>query len=193
MVALRKKPASKPRTLRPRQELFARLIVSGRIQRDAYRQAYGQKKANDKTVDEMACRLARQTLVAERIAELQQAAASQVLLSRERRMQLMAEAVQGPAKTAAERNARARCVEVYNKTAGDCVPDPDEPATPAPGDELGKRRVLNVTVNIFQNSPATARKESADALAARLPAMRSDEKTENGNGHAPSPAANGQH
>lgn len=158
--------------------------MRGKAQREAYRIAFLNTTGSDATVDKAASRLIRTAGVARRVDELQLQASNRVLLSREERMQLLAEDILLPSKTAADRNARSRGIEVLNKTAGDCQADPDDPQLPAPGDELGKRRMLNVTVNIFQNSPANVRKESADALGARLPAMTPAEKTSDANGNS---------
>lgn len=56
-------------TLSEQQERFCRLIIEGRNQRDAYREA-GYKTTNDEATDAAASRLLRSVKVADRIAEL---------------------------------------------------------------------------------------------------------------------------
>ncbi len=121
MVATVKQPASKPTTAR--QDVFARLIVSGKTQSEAWKEAYGHPKAKEKTAMESGCRIAAMPAVAARIQELRAMSGHKAVLSLNDRLAIMAEGAQTKTATWGE---RARCVEVYNKTAGDYRPGPPE-------------------------------------------------------------------
>lgn len=58
----------------PRQEKFSQAIASGSNQSDAYRQAYPDNKSAAKTINEAACRLARNGKVLARVEELRRPA-----------------------------------------------------------------------------------------------------------------------
>lgn len=57
--------------LTAKQEAFAVAVAKGMTASDAYRKAYGQKAATDKSVNEVASRLLKNVKVASRVAELQ--------------------------------------------------------------------------------------------------------------------------
>lgn len=123
MVATRN-PAATPAN--PRQDLFARLIISGKTQVEAYRAAYGKTSTSAKTAKEGASRIANHPSVVARIAELRAKSEAPALLSLNARLHKLAAAAEFTPKSAADRNALARVIEVYNKTAGDHAPDRQE-------------------------------------------------------------------
>lgn len=61
--------ADKPLTIK--QEKYAQGLFAGLSQREAYKEAFDCSKMKDKTVDENACRLANNSKLVARIAELQ--------------------------------------------------------------------------------------------------------------------------
>ena len=58
------------RELTPKQEKYAQGLFKGLTQREAYKEAYNCQNMADKTIDENACRAARDSKVAARMAEL---------------------------------------------------------------------------------------------------------------------------
>lgn len=56
--------------LTPQQEKFAQAVAAGRSFSDAYREAYATGKMKAKTVNEEACRLAKDPKIAARVAEI---------------------------------------------------------------------------------------------------------------------------
>lgn len=123
MVATRNTPASPANS---RQDLFARLVVGGKTQVEAYRVAYGKGTLSDKTAREGASRIANHPSVVARIAELRGKSEAPALLSLNARLGKLAAAADFKPKTAADRSALARVIEVYNKTAGDHAPERQE-------------------------------------------------------------------
>lgn len=124
MVATRNRQATKP--LNGRQNLFATLIVAGKTQAEAYRRAYGKPKAKERHALEAGCRIAAHPAVIARVAELRARADAGAILSLNQRLALLGTEAMKPCKTASDRNARARLIEVYNKTAGDHAPERQE-------------------------------------------------------------------
>lgn len=123
MVATRNPAAT---TANPRQDLFARLVVGGKTQVQAYRVAYAKTATSAKTAKEGACRIAAHPAVVARIAALRAKSEAPALLSLNARLHKLAAAAEFKPKTAADRNALARVIEVYNKTAGDHAPERQE-------------------------------------------------------------------
>ncbi len=159
MVATGNRKPTKP--LNPRQDVFARLVVSGKTQSDAWREAYGHPKATDKTAKEAGSKLAAKPVVAARIKEFQARSAHKAILSLGDRLAIMAEGAQSTKATWGE---RARCVEVYNKTAGDHAPERQE-----------------VTVKGDPNAPVVVASRSltkAEKIAALAAQRRTKETTE---------------
>ena len=71
--------------LTPKQEVFARKIVEGMTQADAYRAAYSCKRMTDKTIWENASRLMADSKVTARIAELRQETITPKVMSAQKR------------------------------------------------------------------------------------------------------------
>ncbi len=126
MVATRNPPATpKPN---PKQARFARLVVEGMEQVDAWRVSYGHKEGqgNPRTAIESASRIAATPAVKAEIARLRALKDVKTVLSLNDRLQILARDAQLPGDEAPMVNARARSIEVYNKTAGDYRPGPPE-------------------------------------------------------------------
>lgn len=71
----------------PRHEAFAQALFAGKSQRTAYRSAFpSSEKWTDGTVDSKACELAKNDKIVDRLQELQDAAASPLILDRQGRM-----------------------------------------------------------------------------------------------------------
>lgn len=150
MVATRNTPARRPLTIR--QDVFAKLVVQGETQDDAYRRAYHKPKASDKTAREAGCRVANHPAVKARLAELRGKAEAPTIMSLSNRLGKLAAAAEFKPKSAADRNALARVIEVYNKTAGDHAPDRQEVVVK--GDATQPVAVMSVTLTKKQKIAA---------------------------------------
>lgn len=115
--------ANKTPRLNARQDHFARLVVAGKSQAAAWRTAYGKPKARNQLAAENGSKLAAKPVVAARIAQLRSRAEDAVLLTHRDRLLKLAEAINFKPRSASDRSALARLVEVYNKTAGDSAPE----------------------------------------------------------------------
>ena len=78
-------------TLTAKQEAFAQAIASGLTQADAYRSAYSAAKQNDTTLWANASRMAANTLVVARVAELRTRLQDKALWTRERSVKVLAD------------------------------------------------------------------------------------------------------
>lgn len=67
--------------LTPKQEKFVQGLFKGMSQREAYKQSYNAEKMLDKTVDEEACRLAKDSKITARIDQLTAEVAAMNMLS----------------------------------------------------------------------------------------------------------------
>lgn len=70
-------------SLTPKREAFARAIVSGMNQADAYREAYGQKTMSDTTLHQAASRLMSNSNVLARVEELREPIAKKAQITLE--------------------------------------------------------------------------------------------------------------
>lgn len=84
--------------LTAKQELFVNKIIEGMSQADAYRAAYSTKKMNDKTIHEAASRLANDSKVAARLAELRGQLTKATIMSAQERLEYLTRIVNGTEK-----------------------------------------------------------------------------------------------
>lgn len=112
-----------PRELCVKHEQFAQAVVSGETYSDAYRAVYKRKKATRQQVADRCKEILATAGVRERIRELLARSEANSLLSLNDRLGILGRAARLPVRTAADRNAAARVIEVYNKTAGDGAPE----------------------------------------------------------------------
>jgi hypothetical protein len=124
MVATRNPPATAK--LNPRQEVFCRLVVGGKSQAEAWKEAYGHPEAKARGAIEAGSRLANDPRIAARMKEMTAAAAGKTILTVNDRLAILARDAQLPGNTAPMVNARARVVEVYTKLAGGAQPERSE-------------------------------------------------------------------
>ena len=82
--------------LTAKQETFARKIVEGMTQSDAYRAAYNTKKMTDKSVWEKASELANDVKVAERVKELRDQIATKSIMTAQERLEWLTELIRNP-------------------------------------------------------------------------------------------------
>lgn len=103
-----------------RQLAFAKLVVEGKRQVDAYLAIYGT--CNPKTAREKACRLAKNPKVVAEMNRLRDRSEVKTLLTLNDRLGILARDAQLPGRTPAMVNARARVIATYSKIAGDEAP-----------------------------------------------------------------------
>lgn len=99
-----------------KKEKFAQNVASGMSQADAYRDAYpSNRPRKDGTVRKSACLLAAEPEVAERIKELQAAAASAAVMQRQERMETLSAIARDETKPDKH---RISAIDVLNKMDG---------------------------------------------------------------------------
>lgn len=157
MASKSNRPATRPLT--PRQTHFAGLIVGGKSQADAWRIAFNHPKSNARRAAEASCRAAAKPAVIAEVARLRAKADAKVLLSLDDRLGILGRDAQRPGDSPAMINARARAIEVYNKTAGDHAPERTE--TIIKGDPANPVTVATV--------PLSKRAKIAALAATRAP------------------------
>jgi phage terminase small subunit len=81
--------------LTAKQEKFCQLIVEGKSQADAYREAYPKQRCSDKTVWEAASRLMANSKVNARIKELRDKIASPSIMTAQERLEYLTRVVNG--------------------------------------------------------------------------------------------------
>lgn len=82
--------------LTERQKAFARGVFEGLSQREAYKRAYNCSTKKDKTVDELASRLARNAKVKEYLEEMNNEVEKFAILSKKERMEWLSRVVTTP-------------------------------------------------------------------------------------------------
>lgn len=104
--------------LTAKQELFARKVVEGMSQADAYRSAYSTKRMSDKQIWEEASKLASSPKVAQRIKELRDKAANESILTAQERMKWLTELIRNQDEGT---NEKLKAIDLLNKMSGEYV------------------------------------------------------------------------
>ena len=81
--------------LTEKQEKFVQGIVLGKSHAEAYREAYPNQKATDKTIWECASRLAKNPKVIARVEELRDSIASHAIMSAQERLEYLTRIIKG--------------------------------------------------------------------------------------------------
>lgn len=103
--------------LTAKQELFVNKIIEGMSQADAYRAAYSTKKMNDKTIHEAASRLASDSKVAARLAELRGQLTKASIMTAQQRLEYLTRIVNGTEKEIIPQVVGGTVVEIEASTA----------------------------------------------------------------------------
>lgn len=151
----RRKPVRK---LTSKAMRFCDLVASGHSQAGAFRIAYKHAKMSPEDAADRGWRITQQAGVKERIEELRKQSTGKTLLTLNDRLEILARDAQSGGVTAAEKNARARSIEVYSKISGDQAPDRHEHTGPN-----GEPIAVAGTVLVGRLS----RREKLDAIKAR--------------------------
>lgn len=104
--------------LTAKQEKFARAIVEGMNQADAYRSAYSCKNMSDNSIYVNASKLVADTKVALRIKELRDEVAKTSIMSAQKRQEWLTEVIQDPN---IDINARLKASDQLNRMQGEYV------------------------------------------------------------------------
>ena len=100
-----------------KHEAFVQALFSGKSQRVAYREAFPEsQKMADSTVDSKACRLANDDKIGARLQELQDAAASPLILDRQGRMIILTQIALDETLFP---KPRMQAIDLLNKMSGD--------------------------------------------------------------------------
>jgi phage terminase small subunit len=104
--------------LTAKQEKFVQGIIEGMSQADAYRSAYSTARMADKTIHENASRLANDSKVAARIAELRGQISTESIMTAQKRLEWLTELVMSNKAFTAD---KLRAIEIMNKMTGEYV------------------------------------------------------------------------
>lgn len=104
--------------LTAKQEEFAKNIVKGMNQADAYRSAYPNQRMSDKTLWVKASELANNDKVVVRIKELRDKAATPAIMSAQERLEWLTEAITSEEVSVGD---KLRAVDIMNKMQGEYV------------------------------------------------------------------------
>lgn len=102
--------------LTAKREEFAKKIVEGMSQADAYRAAYNCKRMADKTIWENASRLMADSKVQARVKELRDKIASSSIMTAQERLEWLTELI---TDDETDVNAKLKAVDIMNKMQGD--------------------------------------------------------------------------
>lgn len=104
--------------LTAKQEEFAKAIVEGMNQADAYRSAYSCKNMSDKTIWEAASRLTADSKVSARIKELRDQIATTKIMSAQRRLEWLTEVILNQDVSTSD---KLKAADIMNKMQGEYV------------------------------------------------------------------------
>lgn len=105
--------------LTPKQETFARKIIEGMSQADAYRSAYSCARMSDKTIWENASRLMADSKVKARVQELRDKIASDSVMSAQERLEWLTQLVKGGDEVYT--GDKLKAIDIMNKMTGEYV------------------------------------------------------------------------
>ncbi len=104
--------------LTAKQEQFAQNIIKGMSQADAYRSAYSTARMADKTIHENASRLANDSKVAARIAELRGQIPTENIMSAQKRLEWLTELIGNEEVYTSD---KLKAIDIMNKMQGEYV------------------------------------------------------------------------
>ena len=104
--------------LTAKQEEFAKAIVEGMNQADAYRSAYNTKKMSDKTIWENASRLMANSKVTARITELRNELAKPTIMSAQERLEWLTQLIKSDEESTSD---KLKAADIMNKMQGEYV------------------------------------------------------------------------
>lgn len=104
--------------LTAKQEQFAQNIIKGMSQADAYRSAYSTSRMADKTIHENASRLANDSKIAARIAELRGKIATENIMTAQKRLEWLTELI---GDDEAYTSDKLKAIDIMNKMQGEYV------------------------------------------------------------------------
>ena len=81
--------------LTPKQEKFVRNLIQGMSQREAYKNSYDAENMTDKSIDEEACRLFKDSKVSSRYKELQDRLEDATIMTAKERLEYLTEVIMG--------------------------------------------------------------------------------------------------
>ena len=104
--------------LTKKQEEFAKAIVDGMNQADAYRYAYDAENMSDNAIYREASLLVDNPKVAQRIQELRDKIANEKIMSAQKRMEWLTELILGEDASYSD---RLKAIDIMNKMQGEYV------------------------------------------------------------------------
>ena len=108
-----------PALKNPKHETFVQALFAGKSQRVAYREAFpNAANYKDNTVDARACELAKDSKIVVRLQELQDAAASPLILDRQGRMLILTEIAMNEQLFP---KPRMQAIDILNKMTGEYI------------------------------------------------------------------------
>ena len=110
--------------LTKKQEEFARCIVEGMTQIDAYKSAYDAENMSDNAIYVEATRLAQSPKVSLRIQELRDGLAKPTIMTAQQRLEFLTRVINGEEKEderSVDMNAKLKAIDIMNKMQGEYV------------------------------------------------------------------------
>lgn len=122
--------------LTAKQEKFVRNLIQGMSQREAYKNSYNAENMTDKSIDEEACRLFKDTKISARYQELIDKAATAAIMTAQERLEYLTGIVYGTerehildivngeeieSERQADLNTKLKAVDIMNKMTGQYV------------------------------------------------------------------------
>lgn len=107
--------------LTSRNRRFIALVLGGKSKAHAYRLAFSKPRLGAQMSAQRAQKICNQPAVAAKLREVTSRSEVKTLLTLNDRLAILARNAQMKSKTASERNAQTRAIDVYSKIAGDGV------------------------------------------------------------------------
>ena len=109
--------------LTAKQEKFVRNLIQGMSQREAYKNSYDAENMTDKSIDEEACRLFKDSKISTRYRELQERLDKHTIMTAQERLEYLTEVIQGLQldhnDAPADLNIKLKAIDIMNKMQGE--------------------------------------------------------------------------
>lgn len=122
--------------LTAKQEKFVRNLIKGMSQREAYKNSYDAENMTDKTIDEEACRLFKDSKISARYKELQEKLDKATIMTAQERLEyltgiildlerekliVLADGEEKEIERPAELAVKLKAIDIMNKMSGEYV------------------------------------------------------------------------
>lgn len=104
--------------LTAKEEKFCNNVASGMTLTDAYKDSYDTENMTDKSINELACRLAKKVKIRSRIEDLREKAQNKAIMSAVKRKEWLTQQIEDLSNNLGD---RLKAIDILNKMSGEYI------------------------------------------------------------------------